>query len=90
MTTPPTLRAEVRALAPDRCLITTPTGRSLTVEAAASTVLRMLDAWSTGYAPDPASGLGIRRRIPPGGVGARRSVLAGRPHRPAARDRTGL
>lgn len=51
MTTPPTLRAEVRALAPDRCLITTPTGRSLTVEAAASTVLRMLDAWSTGYAP---------------------------------------
>lgn len=50
MTTPSTLRAEVRALGPDRCLITTPAGRSFTVDIAASNLLRMLDAWATGQA----------------------------------------
>ena len=48
--TTPTPRAEVRALGPERSLVTTPTGRSLTVDAPSCTALRMLDAWATGHA----------------------------------------
>lgn len=43
-------RTEVRPLAIDRSLVTTPAGTSFTVAADAATVLRMVDAWATGRA----------------------------------------
>lgn len=50
MTTTSTPRAEIRALGRGRCLVTTPTGRSLSVDADGTTVSRMFDAWATGAA----------------------------------------
>lgn len=50
-------RVEVRPLATDRSLVTTPTGTSFTVGADTATLLRMIDAWTTGHAsPSLADG----------------------------------